>query len=82
MFLEQLADQWESLSAYHAGIKYFMLGQPEVLAGDGQAQNRVSSKRTIQHPPQPTTPPAPPAPHHKPTNRTTALYASMAGYFY
>ncbi len=50
--LEKLASHWASLSAYHAGIKYFMLDQPpvfkQVLANKPAAATRRQAAQ--QHP--------------------------------
>ncbi len=44
LFLERLADKWDSLSAYHAGIKYFMLNQPSVPFPQEMAENNTVKK--------------------------------------
>ena len=76
-FLEKLADKWSSLSAYHAGVKYFMLDQPQVLAGKAPVvkqkapDSQITPQNTFQQglgTPQATT-------------RKAMLYASLAGYF-
>ncbi len=75
-FLEKLADKWSSLSPYHAGIKYFMLGQPPVLQNKQKAPKaRVphAPKALQQSVPEGATPP---------TTRKGNLYASLAAHFY
>ena len=77
-FLEQLADHWSSLSAYHAGIKYFMLGQPQVL------ENKAA--KTLKQPAyksagQPTYMVGQAFTTTSTPTRKGDLYASLAGYF-
>ena len=93
-FLEQLAHKWNSLSAYHAGVKYFMLNQPPVLNQQLPTQKVQRNSMAIQGNPQ-STQPLPhgnalkiaqkQAPHHNsapmPLTRKGRLYASLAGIY-
>ena len=76
--LEQLADHWDSLSAYHAGIKYFMLDMPQVL----QKTNVTLEVNAHQSHQSLVNPQIPERQLVRPATRKSDLYASLVGYFY
>ena len=72
-FLEKLADHWNALSAYHAGIKYFMLDQPQVIHHEPVTATKKPAHSLPQH--------FTPVTAIKNTRKSN-LYASLAGHFY